>query len=349
MAEGGGRAPTSSPRAGSAFRGLTLAACHRPGEREYSRYGLLAQAAKQAEAGLGQGRPGGEGQRQSRLAAVTADARDQEDRCEPAGPCGGWGLRCDALAGTCSSPWRTGRCGRLKCGRAPSSQLLRSCLSRPPIRLHSPGPHPLATWACSKCGLREAWSQAPPCGEGRASRPPGKRPQVQNKGSRAFLQRLMREPWASQEALLLCTWAGGPGVPAGQAQQFCSSALPQPGGLRAPHPTAGSSWVPRPVLVEGLGISPARATSLQLGFGDTRKTPSPESECFEATWPTKPVTPSRPEGLGPSRHPGHVPRARPMLPAPLSTQSHSQGSALELLALDTRWSRVTLLSGSQGC
>lgn len=46
--------------AGSAFRGLTLAACHQPG-REYSRYGLWHKLQSRLRQGRGRERPDGAG------------------------------------------------------------------------------------------------------------------------------------------------------------------------------------------------------------------------------------------------------------------------------------------------
>ena len=169
---------------------------------------------------------------------------------------------------------RGGQAGVAQPGGAtgtPASPSSSPAVSPPPP--HPPAlprpTHPLATWACSKCGLRERGARRLPCGEGLASRSPGRGPQVQNKGSRAFLQRLMREPWASESPAPLYLEHVVLGSPLARLSNFAQVPLPQPGGPRAPHPTAGQSpsWVPRPVLVEGLGISPARAASLQLGLG----------------------------------------------------------------------------------
>lgn len=210
------------------------------------------------------------GQRQSRLAAVTADARDQEDRCEPAGRCGGWGLVVMRWPGTCSSPVED-RQVRPRLGVWPEPhppQLLRSCLSTvPPIRLHSPGPH--THWPPGHV-LNVASGSVEPgaslVGSGTASGPREEAPGPEQR-FQGLSERLMMRALGPLRALLLCTWSRwswGPRWPGSAALLKCP---PQPGGLRAPHPTAGPSWVPRPVLVEGLGISPARATSLQLGLG----------------------------------------------------------------------------------
>lgn len=47
-------------RVGSAFRGLTLAACHQPG-REYSHYGLWHKLQSRLRQGRGRERPDGAG------------------------------------------------------------------------------------------------------------------------------------------------------------------------------------------------------------------------------------------------------------------------------------------------
>lgn len=150
---------------------------------------------------------------------------------------------------------------------SPSSSPAVSPLSPHPPALPQPT-HPLATWACSKCGLRDRGARRLPCGEGLASRPPGRGPQVQNKGSRAFLQRLMREPWAS-EPCSSAPGACGPGVPAGQAQQFCSSAPPPTWWAQGspPHCRAVSKLGAQACPCRGSGHFPSRAASLQLGLG----------------------------------------------------------------------------------
>lgn len=57
---GWGQGLPPARRAGSAFRGLTLAACHRPG-REYSRYGLWHKLQSRLRQGRGRERPDGAG------------------------------------------------------------------------------------------------------------------------------------------------------------------------------------------------------------------------------------------------------------------------------------------------
>lgn len=83
------------------------------------------------------------GQRQSRLAAVTADARDQGGPVRTGRAVWGLGASCDALAGTCSSPVED-RQVRPRLGGAagtPASPAPPQLSLHRPIRLHSPGPH----------------------------------------------------------------------------------------------------------------------------------------------------------------------------------------------------------------
>ena len=105
----------------------------------------LAQAAKQAEAGQGRGRPDGARTHRGRaaLAAVIAEAVTREDQREPAAWCGGWGFV--PCSGRHLLLPRGGQAGAAQPGGAagtpasPSSSPLS--LPCPPICLHSPGPH----------------------------------------------------------------------------------------------------------------------------------------------------------------------------------------------------------------
>ena len=102
---------------------------------------------------------------------------------------------------------------------SPGSALAVSPSSPHPPALPQPT-HPLATWACSKCGLREHRAKHLPCGERPTPWPPGRGLEVQKKGARASLKRLMREPWAPESLCFSALEEGGPGVLAGQAQQL---------------------------------------------------------------------------------------------------------------------------------
>lgn len=176
----------------------------------------LAQAAKQAEAGQRQG----EARRcrdmwgRAALAAVIA-GRTSANWARAVGA-GGF-VRC---AGRHLLLPRGGQAGAAQPGGAagtpasPSSSPAVSPLSPHPPALPRPT-HPLATWACSKCGLRERGARRLPCGEGLASRPPGPEQKFQGLFAKA-----------EERALLLCTWSKwswGPHWPGSAISLQCPS------------------------------------------------------------------------------------------------------------------------------
>ena len=145
----------------------------------------------------------------------------------------GLGLRAMCWPAPAPPPQRTGRCGPAGgCGRNPSLPQLLPTVS--PLSPHPPAlprpTHPLATWACSKCGLRERGARRLPCGEGLASRPPGPEQKFQGLFAKA-----------EERALLLCTWSKwswGPHWPGSAISPQCPS--PKLVGPGLPNPLQDS-------------------------------------------------------------------------------------------------------------
>lgn len=189
----------------------------------------LAKATNQGgdRTGAGRGQAVGEEVRRGRGCFGGSDPVKRSG--EPAGFSGRvlWGLggSCDTWSSPAPSLWGTGRPQwgpAWRCAGTPASP--RSSLAVSPSSPHPPAlpqpTHPLATWACSKCGLREHRARRLPCGERPTPWPPGRGLEVQKKGARASLKRLMREPWVPESLSFSALEEGGPGVLAGQAQQL---------------------------------------------------------------------------------------------------------------------------------
>lgn len=67
----------------------------------------------------------------------------------------------------------------------------------------------------------------------------------------------MREPWASESPASLHLEQVVLGSPLARLSSFAQVPLPQPGGLRAPHPTAGSELGPQACPCRGSGHFPS--------------------------------------------------------------------------------------------
>ena len=301
----------------------------------------LAQAAKQAEAGQGQGRPDGAGTHRGRaaLAAVIAEAVTREDQCEPAAWRGGWGfVRCAGRHLLLPRGGQTGAAqprGAAGTPASPSSSPLS--LHCPPIRLHSPGPH--THWPPGHVLNVASGSVEPGASLVGRDLPPG--PQVQNKSYRAFLQRLRREPCFSAPG------ASGPGVPTGQAQQFRPSAPPPSWWAQGSPPRCRtvSELGPQACPRGGSRHFPSQSNLTSAWSGDTRKTPSPESSALRLLGPPSQRPLAVPRGWGPASPRTHTEsQACAACSVPLSGLCDpGRIAAVELLGLDTRWSSDALV------
>lgn len=217
---------------------------------------------------------------QSRSGSSDRRSRDQGGPVQTGRMVWGLGASCDALAGTCSSPVED-RQVRPSLGVRPEPQPPPAppqlSLRCPPIRLHAPGPH--THWPPGHVLNVASGSVEPGASLVGRDLPPG--PQVQNKSSRAFLQRLRREPCFSAPG------ASGPGVPTGQAQQFRSSAPPPSWWAQGSPPCCMtiSELGPQACPCRGSGHFPSQSNLTSAWSGDTRKTPSPESSALRLLGP----------------------------------------------------------------
>ena len=251
----------------------------------------------------------------------------------------GLGLRATRWPAPAPPPRRTGRCGPAwGCGRNPSlPQLLPTVSPLSPHCLHSPGPH---THRPPGHVLNVASGRVEP-GASLVGRdlPPG--PQVQNKSSRAFLQRLRREPCLSAPG------ASGPGVPTGQAQQFRPSAPPPSWWAQGspPHCRTVSELGPQACPCRGSGHFPSQSNLTSAWSGDTRKTPSPESSALRLLGPPSQRPLAVPRGWGPASPRTHTEsQACAACSVPLSGLCDpGRIAAVELLGLDARWSSDALV------